>query len=236
MREHREPTQLRPITITPGVNRYAEGSALIHWGHTQVLSTVTIDTRLPPHLRGKGHLGGWLSAEYALLPRSTQDRTQRERLYASGRTQEIQRLIGRALRSITNLTLFPNRTLIIDVDVLQADGGTRCAGIVAGYAALHQAAGRLVYAGEISEWPLSHELGAVSIGIVGGETFIDLEYSEDVEAGADLNVIATGDGQVVEVQGGSEETPIPAERYVQMVASGITAAQRIVEIVRPQLA
>ncbi len=235
MREGRSLTQLRPITVQPGYNRYAEGSALVDWGHTRVLATVTLDTKLPPHLRGRGYQGGWLTAEYSLLPRSTQDRTQRERLYAGGRTQEIQRLIGRALRSVTNLALFKNRTVIIDVDVLQADGGTRCAGIVAGYAALHDAASKLVHSGELAEWPLEHELGAVSVGLIDGQKYVDLEYSEDVRAEADLNVVATADGMVVEVQGGGEEKPIPAETYVQLVAAGVTAVARILEWVRPQL-
>jgi len=235
MREDRRPDELRAVKVTPGYNRYAEGSALIEWGGTTVLATVTIDNRLPPHLRGGGAKTGWLTAEYALLPRSTQQRSQRERLYAGGRTQEIQRLIGRALRSVIDLSMFRGRTLIIDVDVLQADGGTRCAGITAGYAALHHAASRMVFDGTLSEWPLRHELGAVSVGVVGGERFVDLQYSEDVRAEVDLNVIATAAGEVVEVQGGGEDRPIPAETFVTLVANGVTAVQHLLEIVRPQL-
>ncbi len=236
MRESRKPNQIRPITLTPGVNRYAEGSALLEWGNTHVLSTVTIENKLPPHIRAQaGNRGGWLTAEYGLLPRSTEERTPRERLYAGGRTQEIQRLIGRALRSVIDLNLFKNRTIVVDVDVLQADGGTRCAGIVAGYAALHQAADRLVFEGTLDEWPLSHELGAVSVGLVAGEELIDLEYTEDVRAEVDLNIVATHDGQVVEVQGGSEQGPIPAEQYVSMVASGVTAVRTILETLKAQL-
>ena len=235
MREDRRPDELRAVKVTPGYNRYAEGSALIEWGGTTVLATVTIDNRLPPHLRGGGAKTGWLTAEYALLPRSTQQRSQRERLYAGGRTQEIQRLIGRALRSVIDLSMFRGRTLIIDVDVLQADGGTRCAGITAGYAALHHAASRMVFDGTLSEWPLRHELGAVSVGLVGGERFVDLQYSEDVRAEVDLNVIATAAGEVVEVQGGGEDRPIPAETFVTLVANGVTAVQHLLEIVRPQL-
>jgi ribonuclease PH len=236
MRENRSPHQVRPLTLATGVNRYAEGSARLEWGHTHVLATVTVDQRLPPHLRNRGgKRSGWLTAEYGLLPRSTQERTNRERLYAGGRTQEIQRLMGRTLRSIVDLSLFPNRTLMIDVDILQADGGTRCAGIVAAYAALHQAADRMVFDGTLAEWPLRHELGAVSVGLIDGEAFVDLEYSEDVRAEADLNVVATGDGAIVEVQGGSEQGPIPAERYVGLVASGVTAVQHVIESVRTQL-
>lgn len=235
MRQNRAANQVRTITVTPGYNRYAEGSALVEWGHTVVLATVTVDKKLPPHLRGQGHKGGWLTAEYALLPRATQERTGRERLYAGGRTQEIQRLIGRSLRSVVDLTFFPNKTLMIDVDVLQADGGTRCAGVLAGYAALHEAASHLVFKGELSEWPLRHEMAAVSVGVVKGETLVDLEFSEDSRAEADLNVVATYGGDIVEVQGGGEAAPLGAERYVQLVASGITAVQRILDTVRPQL-
>ncbi len=235
MRSDRRPDELRPITVTPGYNRYAEGSALVEWGGTVVLATVTLDNRLPPHLRGQRAKNGWLTAEYALLPRSTQERSQRERLYAGGRTQEIQRLIGRALRSVVALEMFRNRTLIIDVDVLQADGGTRCAGITAGYAALHHAASRLVFDGTLSEWPLKYELAAVSVGLVDGATLVDLQYSEDVQAEVDLNVIATREGDVVEVQGGGEDRPIPAETYVTLVANGVTAVQRVIDIMRPQL-
>ena len=236
MRQNRKPNQIRPLDLTTGVNRYAEGSARLEWGNTHVLATVTIDNRLPPHLRNQGgQRGGWLTAEYGLLPRSTQERSPRERLYAGGRTQEIQRLMGRVLRSITDLTLFNNRTLIIDCDVLQADGGTRCAGIGAAYAALHQAADRLVFDGSLDEWPLRHELGAVSGGVLDGEPLVDLEYSEDMRAEVDLNVIATGAGHIVEVQGGSEQGPIPAEQYVALLASGITGVQSIVESVKAQL-
>lgn len=236
LRKDRRPNEMRPVKLTVGYNRWAEGSALIEWGGTVVLATVTIESRLPPHLRGKGgQQAGWLTAEYALLPRSTRERSARERLYAGGRTQEIQRLVGRSLRSVTNLALFPGKTLIVDLDVIQADGGTRCAAVVAGYAALHDAADRLVYAGEIAEWPLLRELGAVSVGIVGGHEHIDLEYSEDVVAEVDMNVVATGDGRIVEVQGGSEGEPITAEDYVSLLAMGVKGVERLVASVRPQL-
>jgi ribonuclease PH len=235
MRQDRKANQVRDITVIPGFNRWAEGSALVKWGHTHVLATVTIENKLPPHLRGQGHKGGWITAEYALLPRSTQERVQRERLYSGGRTQEIQRLIGRALRTVVNLTLFPNQTLIIDVDVLQADGGTRCAGILAGYAALHEAANKLIFQGKLDEWPLNHELAAVSVGVVKGQNLIDLEFKEDSQAEIDLNVVATADGRIVEVQGGGEASPVAAEAYVQLVAAGVTAVQHILDKVRPQL-
>jgi ribonuclease PH len=213
----------------------SEGSALIKWGHTHVLATVTLDPKLPPHLRGQGHKGGWLTAEYAMLPRSAHERIQRERLYTGGRSQEIQRLIGRAMRSVVDLSFFNNQTLMIDIDVLQADGGTRCAGIVAGYAALHDMANKLLFKGKINDWPLSHEVAAVSLGIVKGQELIDLEFSEDSQAEVDLNVVATADGQIIEVQGGGESTPLKAEQYVQLVAAGVGAVQYIVTVVKPQL-
>ena len=235
MRQDRSANELRPIELSPGYNRYAEGSALLKWGHTHVLATVTVDAKLPQHLRGQGHKGGWLTAEYAMLPRSTEQRSPRERLYTGGRSLEIQRLIGRSLRTVVDLSFFPNKTLIVDVDVLQADGGTRCAGIVAGYAALHELANKLILKGELYEWPLKHELAAVSVGMVKGETLVDLEFSEDSIAEIDLNVISTEEGKIVEVQGGAEDTPVEAERYVQLVASGVTAVQTVLSNLRTQL-
>jgi len=234
-REGRGNNELRPLSVELGYTPHAEGSALLKWGLTTVLATVSIEAKLPPHLRTGAHRGGWLTAEYALLPRSTKERTQRERLYSSGRTQEIQRLIGRALRSTVDLTMFKGKTVTVDVDVLVADGGTRCAAIVAGYAALHQAADKLVFAGELDEWPLRHELGAVSVGLVDGEARLDLDYEEDTRAGADLNIVATADGQIVEVQGAGEGTPLPAERYVELVATGIEGAKLVLDKLRAQL-
>jgi ribonuclease PH len=218
-----------------GYNPNAEGSALVRWGATQVLATVSIESQLPRHLRGTNSQSGWLTAEYALLPRSTAQRVQRERLYPGGRTQEIQRLVGRALRSSVNLALFKGKTLTVDTDVLVADGGTRCAAILAGYLALHNAADGLVYRGEVDEWPLLHEVAAVSVGLVGGESRVDLDYEEDATAEVDLNVVATGEGAIVEVQGGSEERPVPAEQYVTLIATGVSAVERLLEAVRPQL-
>ncbi len=235
MRQDRRPDELRPITLTTGVNAFAEGSALVHWGKTQVLATLTLENKLPPHLRNKKAREGWLTAEYAMLPRSTPERMQRERLYAGGRTLEIQRLIGRSLRGAVDLALFPGKTLLLDIDVLQADGGTRCAGILAGYAALHHAADRLIKSGTLSEWPLTVELAAVSVGRVGDQTLIDLEFSEDSEADLDLNVVATTSGEIIEVQGGAEGKPIPAELYVQLVAQGLGAVQDVLARVRGSL-
>lgn len=235
MRKNRQPHQIRDIQVQTGFNIHAEGSAFVTWGNTKVIATVTLDPKLPPHLRGQGHKGGWLTAEYAMLPRSTQERMQRERLYSGGRTQEIQRLLGRALRSSLDLSLFPNKTLIIDVDVLQADGGTRCAGILAGYAALHEMANKLIFKGDISEWPLLHEVAAVSVGLLKGQTLLDLEFSEDSLAEVDLNIVATAEGKLIEVQGGVEDKPIEAETYVQLVAAGIGGVGYILNRVRGQL-
>lgn len=231
----RQPAQLRDIALEVGYVPHAEGSALLRWGATTVLATVTIEPKLPPHLRSAGYKAGWLTAEYALLPRSTKERTMRERLYAGGRTQEIQRLIGRALRSTVDLGMFKGKTITVDVDVLVADGGTRCAGIVAGYAALHQAADALVRTGDIDEWPLRHEVAAVSVGVVGNDVLLDLDFAEDSKATIDLNVVATADGDIVEVQGAGEGEPVAAERYVTLVATGIEGVKRVLEVIRPQL-
>ena len=236
MREGRTPDELRPIELTTAVNRWAEGSALVAWGDTRVQATVSVEDRLPPHLRGGKARGGWLTAEYALLPRSTETRRPRERLYAGGRSLEIQRLIGRALRAAVDLTLFPKKTLTVDIDVLQADGGTRCAGILAGYAALHHLADRAVRDGSLAEWPLACEVAAVSVGLVDGEPRTDLDYREDDAASLDLNVVATGDGRIVEVQGGSEAGPVAAESYVALVGRGVAAVSEVLRSVRGSLA
>lgn len=235
MRQGRSATEIRKIEVISGYNRYAEGSALVKWGHNHVLATVTIDKTLPPHLRAEGHKGGWLTAEYAMLPRSADKRIRRERLYTGGRSLEIQRLISRVLRTIVDLKLFPRQTLILDVDVLQADGGTRCAGILASYAALHEMSNKLIFSGKISEWPLKTELAAVSVGIAKGQKLVDLEYSEDNDAEIDLNVVASSDGKIIEVQGGSEADPVSVEDYFELVNMGIAGVKDIFEVIRPQL-
>jgi ribonuclease PH len=228
--------------VTRGVNRYAEGSALVKLGHTQVLCTVTLEDRVPAHVRERRGPGGkrlpptgWLMAEYCLLPRATHERTQRERQRVGGRTQEIQRLLGRAFRAVLDLELFPNRTVVIDADVLQADGGTRVASVLGGYAALHDLADRLTRSGKLDDWPLRHEVGAVSVGVVDGEVRLDLEYEEDVRATADLNVIATGGGEVVEVQGGSEGEPIPQGTFLELLAAGLGGVEALLGSLKSQL-
>ncbi|MDR9391729.1 MAG: ribonuclease PH [Trueperaceae bacterium] len=236
MRDGRDPDALRPLALDVGRHRWAEGSADLTWGDTHVRATVTLDPGLPPHLRGTKSRSGWLTAEYALLPRATETRRGRERLYAGGRSQEIQRLLGRALRAAWDLTAFPKTTLIVDVDVLQADGGTRCAGVVAGFAALHDLADRGVRDGRLSEWPLRHEVGAVSVGLLDGAMVTDLDYREDDAADLDLNVVATADGRLIEVQGGSERGPLDPERYVALVGRGVAAVPRVLDAIRPALA
>jgi ribonuclease PH len=231
-RVDRSDLDLRPISVSTGSNHHAEGSARVVWGRTEVLATVTVEAKLPPHLRGKGYRGGWLNAEYAMLPRATSERTARERGHVRGRSFEIQRMVGRALRSSVDLAAFPGRTLVIDCDVLQADGGTRCAAVLAGYAALHHLADRQVFAGTLTEWPLRHEVAAVSVGLVDGVARLDLDQAEDTAASADLAVVGTATGDVVEVHGGGEGEPLDAELYVRLVAQGLRGVASVLEIAR----
>jgi len=204
----RVPTQLRPVSFTLGVQKWAEGSCLIKVGDTQVLCAATIADRVPPHLRGKGT--GWVTAEYSMLPRATAERTDRESVKGKlgGRTHEIQRLIGRSLRDAIDLTRLGERTITVDCDVLQADGGTRCASITGGYVALRLATQKLLDAGELERDPLNGSVAAISCGIVGGEPLCDLDYSEDSTAEVDANIVMTGDGGLVEVQATAERTPV----------------------------
>ncbi len=199
--------QLRPVKITPGFLDFAEGSALIELGRTRVLCAVTIEDRVPPFL--KGARTGWLTAEYSMLPRSTLTRTQRESAAGrvGGRTQEIQRLIGRSLRAVTDLTVLGERTIVIDCDVLQADGGTRTASITGAYVALYQAMQNLVNMGVMSSLPLRAAVAATSAGIVRSNMLLDLCYDEDSTAEVDFNVVMTSQGQFVEVQGTAEGKP-----------------------------
>jgi ribonuclease PH len=227
VRSGRADDALRPIVVRRGGHRFAAGAARVDWGHTHVVATVTVDPKLPPHLRGRGFRGGWLTAEYAMLPGSTRERTPRERGQVRGRSQEIQRFVGRALRAAVDLDAFAGKTLQVDCDVLQADGGTRCAAVVAGYAALHDLADRLVFAGKLDAWPLRHEIAAVSVGIVGGRPLLDLDHEEDAVAQADLAVVGTADGRIVEVHGGGEGDPLDAEAYVRLVALGLTGVRHV---------
>ena len=220
----RTPAQLRPVRIATGYLPWAEGSALIELGETQVLCAASVEARQPNFLRGTG--SGWVTAEYGMLPRSTKERTQREAQAGrpSGRTQEIQRLIGRALRAVTNLDIIGERTITIDCDVLKADGGTRTAAITGSYVALHLAFQRLVDQGSLSSLPLPTAVAATSIGIVEGAALLDLCYEEDVRAEVDFNVVMTGDGRLIEVQGTAEHAPFSRaqmDELIDMAAAGI---------------
>ena len=203
--------ELRPIRIIPGFQSFAEGSALIELGKTRVLCSVSMEERVPGFLRGGG--SGWITAEYAMLPRSTVSRTPRDSSLGrvGGRNQEIQRLIGRSLRAVTDLTALGERTLIIDCDVLQADGGTRTAAITGAYVALYQAMQTLANMGILSSIPLKSAVAATSIGIVHGYMLLDLCYHEDCNAAVDFNVVMTSKGEFVEIQGTAEGKPFSKE-------------------------
>jgi len=200
----RQPDDLRPVSFLRDFTEFAPGSVLVSMGRTRVLCTASIEERVPPWMRGKG--SGWLTAEYSMLPGSTSERSNREvnRGKPSGRTQEIQRLIGRSLRSVTDLVMTGERQVVLDCDVLQADGGTRTASISGAYVAAHDAFSRLVAAGKIGAHPMSTACAAVSVGLVDGVGLLDLDYSEDVRAGVDMNVVMTSTGRFVEVQGTAE--------------------------------
>src|SRR6476646_456952 len=202
----RKPDELRSILITPDCNRYAEGSALVAFGETQVICTASVEEKVPPFLEGKGK--GWVTAEYALLPRSTHTRSGRA---AGGRGQEIQRLIGRSLRAAVDMRALGPRQITVDCDVIQADGGTRTAAITGGALAL--ATRRLVQAGKITADPMRLPIAAISTGIIDGEARVDLPYTEDSQAEVDCNFVMTGDGRVVGIQATAEEGAFSAEQY-----------------------
>jgi len=201
----RTPELLRAVTIETGVNRYAEGSCLITFGHTKVLITASVEDRVPGFMRGRGQ--GWVTAEYGMLPRATHTRGRREASEGkqSGRTQEIQRLIGRSLRAIINPTLLGERQISIDCDVIQADGGTRTAAITGAWVALRQAVNYLMEEGLITQDPISDQVAAISCGIYNGVPVLDLEYEEDSNAEADANFVLTGSGDIVEIQATGEK-------------------------------
>ena len=206
-RDGRQPDDLRPLAFLRDYTEMAAGSVLVTMGRTRVLCTASIDERVPPWMRGKGT--GWVTAEYSMLPGSTPERSDREvnKGKPSGRTQEIQRLIGRSLRSVTDVKLLGERQVIVDCDVLQADGGTRTASISGAYVALHDALTRLIAAGRITAHPVTTACAAVSVGVVDSVSLLDLDYSEDVRAEVDMNVVMTSTGRFVEVQGTAEGLP-----------------------------
>ena len=224
--------QLREIALEINVNKYAEGSCLAKFGNTHVLCTASIDEKVPPFLRNTGK--GWVTAEYGMLPRSTHTRTDREAAKGkqSGRTQEIQRLIGRALRAVTKLDGFGERQIKIDCDVIQADGGTRTAAITGSYVALHQAFRLMKDMGVIAALPLTGQVAAVSCGIVGGAAVLDLDYAEDSGADADANFVLTDAGGIVEVQGTAEKAPFSEAQFHEMLALAKTGVARLFELQR----
>jgi ribonuclease PH len=220
--------QLRPAKITPGFLPYAEGSVLIEMGNTRVVCAATLEDRVPPFLRNSGQ--GWLTAEYAMLPRATQTRTGREigRGGPSGRTHEIQRLIGRSLRAIADMKVLGERTITIDCDVLQADGGTRTAAITGAFVALALANHQLLKIGKITRSFTTDQVAAVSVGIVGGTPLLDLKYDEDSRAEVDMNIVCTGDGRFIELQGTAEREPFSRDQMDELVALGELGIQELI--------
>ncbi len=214
----RSPDAMREISMAPGYSAHAEGSCLVKFGQTHVLVTASVEERLPPWLRGKGQ--GWVTAEYGMLPRATHSRGSREAAKGkqSGRTQEIQRLIGRSLRAVTNLKALGERQITLDCDVIQADGGTRTAAITGSYVALHQACQHLVSIGQIAAIPLSDHVAAISCGVYQGVPVLDLDYAEDSNAEVDANFVLTGAGGLIEIQATGEERPFQGSEFDQLLA------------------
>jgi ribonuclease PH len=225
--------QIRHTKITPNISPYAEGSALIEVGGTKVICTASVEEKVPMFLRNKGV--GWVTAEYAMLPRATNTRTQRETMRPSGRTQEIQRLIGRSLRAVVDTNLLGERQIYLDCDVIQADGGTRCASITGAYVALALACRRLVKNSIIKTNPVLSEVAAVSVGIIEGTTVLDLAYAEDSTAEVDMNVVCTGAGKFIELQGTAEREPFSRQQMDEMVALAELGVNRLFEIQRAAL-
>ena len=227
----RKPDELRPVRMTRGYTRHAEGSVLVEFGETRVLCTASVEARVPAFLRDKGV--GWLTAEYGMLPRSTHTRSEREaaRGRQSGRTQEIQRLIGRALRAVIDLSMLGERTIQVDCDVLQADGGTRTASITGAFVAVHDALSWMREKQMIEAPPVKDFVAAVSIGMKGGTPLLDLDYAEDASCDTDMNVVMTGAGRFVEVQGTAEHDPFARADLEAMLSQ---AARGISELVAHQ--
>lgn len=218
---------IREMTFSPDFTCHAEGSVLVSCGATRVLCNVSVENAVPPFLKGKGQ--GWITAEYGMLPRSTHTRMRREVTAgkASGRTQEIQRLIGRSLRASVDLTALGERTLMIDCDVLQADGGTRTAAINGAYVALVMALMRLEAKGQLIASPLRHAIAAISVGVVQGEAVVDLDYAEDSQADTDMNLVMTAEGECIELQGTAEQQPFTMEQLQAMLQLGQEAIVQI---------
>ena len=226
----RLPDEMRAVSFERGVLRHAEGSCLVKFGETHVLVAATLEERLPPWLKGQGR--GWVTAEYGMLPRATHDRTRREAAAGkqSGRTQEIQRLIGRSLRAVMDLEKLGERQITVDCDVIQADGGTRTAAITGAWIALHDCLSWMKTRGMISTLPLRDHLAAVSCGIIDGEPRLDLDYAEDSEAHTDVNFVMTGTGGFVEVQGTAEKTPFSEDEFNAMLGLARKGVGKLVDL------
>jgi ribonuclease PH len=232
----RKPDQLREVRITRHYTRHAEGSVLVEFGDTRVLCTASVENSVPSFLRGKGQ--GWITAEYGMLPRATHTRTAREAAKGkqSGRTQEIQRLIGRSLRAVADLALLGERQITLDCDVLQADGGTRTAAITGACVALHDAVGQLLKAGKIEQNPLRDFVAAISVGIFEGAAVLDLDYPEDSGCDTDMNVVMTGSGGIIEVQGTAEGEPFSRVELDDLLALADRGIAQLVALQRAALA
>ena len=232
----RKPDQMRAVRLTRGYTRHAEGSVLVEFGDTRVLCTASLLERQPPHLKGTSR--GWVTAEYGMLPRATNTRGDREaaRGKQSGRTQEIQRLIGRALRSVVDLAKLGERTLHLDCDVIQADGGTRTAAITGAYVAFALAANALVKSRKIQRSIVTNEVAAISVGIVGNTPLLDLKYDEDSRAEVDMNVVCTGDGRFIELQGTAEREPFTREQMESLLGLATTGIRSLIELQREAIA
>ena len=233
--DRRAADELRAARITPGYLPYAEGSALIEMGNTRVICAASVEDRVPPFLRNKGV--GWVTAEYAMLPRSTLTRTAREtgRGGPTGRTHEIQRLIGRSLRAVADTKLLGERTVTLDCDVLQADGGTRTAAITGAYVAFAIACEKLLRAGKLARSPVLDAVAAVSVGIVDGTPLLDLKYDEDSKAEVDMNVVCTGDGRFIEVQGTAEREPFTRKQMDDLLRLAVKGIAQLVSLQRAAL-
>ena len=226
---------LRPVRFTRGYTRHAEGSVLVEMGHTKVLCTASVEEKVPPFLKGKGV--GWVTAEYGMLPRATTTRGNREAASGkqTGRTQEIQRLVGRSLRAVTDTAILGERQVTLDCDVLQADGGTRCASITGAMVALADAVAGLRAKGLVAADPLRDFVAAVSVGIVDGRPVLDLDYEEDSACGTDMNVVMTGAGQFVEVQGTAEGAPFTREQLAQLLDLATKGIAQLIALQRSAL-
>ena len=230
----RMPGDLRPVRLTRRYTRHAEGAVLVEVGDTRVICTASVEDRVPPFLRGSGQ--GWVTAEYGMLPRATSTRTGREAGRTGGRTHEIQRLVGRSLRAVVQLTQLGERTITVDCDVIQADGGTRTAAITGGYVALADAIQQLREGGRLLAEPLRDLVAATSVGVVAGTPVVDLDYVEDSTAEVDMNVVMTGAGEFVEVQGTAEQAPFGRPRLDAMLALAERGIRDLVALQRRALA